>query len=413
MVSLTACHPRAIRDENAPRVNAADHRDAPYVVLVSLDGFRFDYPDIFHTPNLDRIARAGVKAEALRPVFPVKTFPNHYSIVTGMHPSEHGLVANTMYDPDADLWYRLRDRAAVEDPRWYGGEPIWVTAAKQGMVTASFFWVGSEAPIQGFQPTYWYRFDDEIAAGQRVDQVLDWLDMNPQKRPHMITLYFEHTDHAGHDYPVDAGAMRDAVRLVDDQLGKLLEGIAELPHADQVHIIVVSDHGMADVRAKQTWYLEDMMDTDQLVAYAGSRTERVLHIDPLVTPPDDLISALQNAMPNVAVFTPDNAPDHLQYRGDMGRLGDIVLVPELGWQVQIRRNPDWELRDSRTHGWDRNSRSMHGIFYAMGPRIRAGSKLSGIENIHIYALMAELLGLKPADTHSGSIAPFSSILSER
>ena len=149
-------------------INLPEHRDKPYLVLVSLDGFRWDYQDLYNTPALDRIAADGVRAERMIPVFPTLTFPNHYSIATGLYPAHHGLIDNTFPNDDLSDWYSIRRREAVQDGAWYAGEPVWVAAEKAGMVTAAYYFVGTEADIQGIPMTYWHTFDASVPGTTRV-----------------------------------------------------------------------------------------------------------------------------------------------------------------------------------------------------------------------------------------------------
>ena len=145
-----------------------------YVLIVSFDAFRWDYTKIYKTPNLNKLASEGVKADRLISSFPTVTFPNHYSIATGLYPDHHGLINNTFFAPELNLMYRIGDRKAVENPAFYLGEPMWITAKKQGLKTASFFWVGSEAPVQGMQPDYWKKYDSKVTYSERIDTVIKW-----------------------------------------------------------------------------------------------------------------------------------------------------------------------------------------------------------------------------------------------
>ncbi len=199
--------------------------------------------DRYPTPNMDRIAASGSKAERLLPVFPTLTFPNHYSIATGLYPEHHGIVANDFPDPARNTWYSLKKRETVEDRRFYAGEPIWVTAESQGMVAASFFFVGTEAPIKGVSPSHWRSYDKKITGQDRVDQVLKWLKAPEQNRPHIYTLYFEDVDDYSHWYGPDSEENIEAIGRVDSYIGRLLDGLEQLPYADQVNIILLSDHG--------------------------------------------------------------------------------------------------------------------------------------------------------------------------
>src|SRR5687767_8370331 len=175
-------------------INRAEHLAKPSLVLLSFDGFRADYLNRFDLPNFRRFIARGTRADAMRPVFPSTTFPNHYSLVTGLHPGHHGIVENGFFDPARNAAYSFRNEATVTDGSWYGGEPIWVTAERQGMVAASFFWPGSEAAIKGVRPTSWNKYDGTIPNADRVATVLEWLRRPAEQRPHVITLYFSDVD---------------------------------------------------------------------------------------------------------------------------------------------------------------------------------------------------------------------------
>ena len=221
---------RATTPNGTGGVNAPETLGKPYLVLVSFDGLRPDYLDRYETPSFDRVAARGVAAEALVSVYPSLTFPAHYSIATGLHPERHGLVGNRFYDPARGEEYNYRDRHSVEDGTWYGGEPIWVTAETQGMVAAAMLFVGTEADIGGVRPTFWTRYADRGTHRERVDEVLGWLALPAERRPHLVTLYFSSVDGAGHRYGPASTAVAEAVERVDADLGRLLDGIDALPH---------------------------------------------------------------------------------------------------------------------------------------------------------------------------------------
>jgi alkaline phosphatase D len=227
--------------------NAPQQLSKPYVILVSLDGFRYDYAKRYHAEHLLALAAEGASApEGMLPSYPSITFPNHYTIVTGLYPEHHGIVANSFYDPARKETYNYHDGKSVGDGTWYGGTPLWVLAEQQGMRSASFFWVGSEADIQGVRPTYYLKFDASFPNHKRVEQVLAWLHLPPEQRPHMITLYFSDTDTAGHRYGPDSPQVADAVHELDGEIGKLVDGIKQSKLA--VDLIVLADHGMAEVK---------------------------------------------------------------------------------------------------------------------------------------------------------------------
>ena len=394
-----------VQTDTTPK-NAEAHNAAPYVVLVSFDAFRWDYQDLYATPNFDRVAAAGVRAERMTPVFPTKTFPSHYTIATGMYAENHGLVGNTFWAEDLQAWYSIGNRAAVEEGSFYRGEPIWVTAELQGMIAASFFFVGSEAPVQGIQPTYWNRFDASIPNDARVDQVLTWLGMPLENRPHMITLYFEDVDNAGHNFGPGSAGVGDAVATVDQNLGRLLDGIAALPHGDDVFVVLVSDHGMMSEPADGA----DVLDIAQYqgVRLGASGPYASLYVDQggaeRAAAVRDSIAAM---IPQNGVYLRADVPERLHYRADP-RAGDIVIVAAEGRTIVAPdRVPD---NDGFNHGWDNAFLGMGSIFLAQGPSIAGGQTIDVFESIHIYPLLVHVLGLTPNPDVDGRLEVLQPIL---
>lgn len=266
--------------------------------MISLDDFRWDYLQKTDTPNLDFLGNTGVRAKALIPVFPTKTFPNHYSIVTGLYPENHGIIANTMYDPVFDVGFSLRDRDALKDGRWWGGEPIWVTADNQGLLSATYFWPGSEANIQGKQPTYWYPYKHETPEEERVDQIQAWLDLPLAQRPSFIAGYFSNLDDAGHLGGPDSQVVIEAIQNVDNVLGSLLRGIEERNILNDINIIIVSDHGMTPISPKRVIFLDDYIDLSDVEVIDWSP---VLALYPKEGLEDAIYKALVQAHPHLTV----------------------------------------------------------------------------------------------------------------
>ncbi|MFO8100082.1 MAG: ectonucleotide pyrophosphatase/phosphodiesterase [Salinibacter sp.] len=237
--------------------------DAP-LLLISIDGMRWDYLDVHDAPTLSRLATEGTHIDRLVPVFPSKTFPNHYSIVTGLYPSNHGIIANNMYDPAMDASFSLDDRDAVESPDWWGGEPIWVTAEEQGLTAATYFWPGSEAPIQGVRPSDWFRYDGSVPGTTRVDQALEWLDRPSDTRPDFMTLYFSRVDTKGHYHGPTSDSVAVALQEVDGFLQRLVDGLEARGIEDEVNLIVTSDHGMTPTSSDRTIVLDEYIDLDDV-----------------------------------------------------------------------------------------------------------------------------------------------------
>ncbi|NND43694.1 MAG: alkaline phosphatase family protein [Xanthomonadales bacterium] len=372
-------------------INAPQMQDKPYLVLVSLDGFRWDYPDRGLTPTLSRLAREGVRAERLLPVFPTLTFPNHYSLVTGLYPARHGIVANDFPLEDGG-WYHIRDRAVVQNGSLYHGDPLWVSAERQGMVAASFFWVGTEADIAGVRPTHWRLFTKDIGGTARVDQVLEWLSEPPESRPHFVTLYFEDVDDYAHWYGPDSAEADDAIRRVDRYLARLLGGIKDLPHGDQVNVVVVSDHGQAPYHDRvETLVLDSLISLEGISAVDGG-SYIFLHFDQADPARAQRISTQVNkAWKNGRAWAREAAPPGWRV-GPRPRAPDVILVASTGHAV-ISSEAHRDKVNAGDHGWRPEDQDMHGILFAHGPAFKVGFRAGPARNVDVHALLVQVLEL--------------------
>jgi len=375
-------------------IGCGNHRLKPTVLLISLDGFRWDYLEKAATPNLDRLVSTGVKARALIPVFPTMTFPNHYTIVTGLYPENHGIIANTMFDPAYGDTFRLSKSEAVSDGRWYGGEPLWVTAEKQGRISATMFWPGSEAEIGGIRPTYWYEYDHDLPHTDRINQVLAWLDLPPDRRPIFITLSFPDTDDQGDRFGPDSQELATAIARVDSTLGTLFEGLMERGFMEEINIVVASDHGMAAIDSTRVIFIDDYIDLNQAGVIDWSP---VLGLRPPKEVREDIYEALKTAHPHLQAFRREEMPSRLHY-STHHRIPHLIGIADEGWSITSHAFYDRDPShfSGGAHGYDNRYPSMHGIFIARGPAFENGLKVPPFQNIHIYNLIARVLGLKPA-----------------
>jgi predicted AlkP superfamily pyrophosphatase or phosphodiesterase len=367
---------------------------APILVLISIDGFRYDYFDRADLPNLKSLAARGVRSQGLIPSFPSVTFPNHYTIVTGLVPDHHGIVANAMFDRSIGPAKFTMSSATAKNPAWWGGEPIWMTAIKQGHKSAAMFWPGSEA----VKPTYWRPFDDNLSNEARVAQVLDWMKLPEADRPVFTTLYFDDVDHAGHDLGPDTPEVLGEVVKADQAIGQLLRGMDSLGLTSRTTYVIVSDHGMATTSNDRLIYLDDYLDPSELDVVEWSP---IVEINPPSTmSADALYRKLANKHPALGVYKREGLPTWLQY-GRHPRIPAIVGIAELGWTVTTRADAAAQMKTARgfkggAHGYDPRYRELHGLFIAAGGRIRKGVIVPEFQNTHIYNLMCEVLGLTPA-----------------
>jgi len=374
--------------DNPP--NAAAQQAKHYVILVSLDGFRYDYPQKYGAPHLRAMDTTGASApDGMLPSYPSLTFPNHISLVTGLYPEHHGIVANSFFDPARNATYVYTQSKTNGDGSWYGGTPLWVLAEQQGMRSACLFWPGSEAAIQGVRPSYYLHFDDKLDDSKRVDQVIAWLNLPPEQRPHFITLYYSNVDHAGHSYGPESDEVRAAVHHVDDMIGDLQTKLAALKLP--VDLIVVADHGMVTLKGDPINLSEfahlDGVHTEGMQIYSKDDAEAARIYAEFKTHPD----------PRFTVYRRADLPAQLHFN-ENPREGDPVIVPNGPYTFRTQpvnplanRSP---LRGS--HGFDPTTMpEMKAIFFAQGPDIKPNTHLPVFENVNVYPFIAHLLALKP------------------
>ena len=411
-LACSSPHDTAAQSARVPQgsggINRPEHLQKPTLLLVSFDGFRADYLDRFELPNFRRVIASGTRARGMRPVFPTITFPNHYSLVTGLYPGHHGIVENSFFDPVRNQAYSFRS-PTVSDGSWYGGEPIWVTAERQGMVAACFFWPGSEADIKGIRPTFWNKYDGTVPNDKRVDTVLEWLRLPPERRPHVITLYFSDVDSASHRNPIAGTGVAGAVTSVDKSLGALLDGLDTLENRDNVLLLLTSDHGMADTAAVRTVQLGDLIDTRGLrPGFSGPVT--TLHVSPEAGPSSAVRDRINAKLRSGRAYLRQELPERYHFR-NTPRGGDIVIVMDEGWMMATSIiNRGLIQQEWGEHGWDPDLPSMKAIFLISGPGIRKGATIPEVQNVDVYPLMTELLGLRPAAGLDGRAGRISSLL---
>lgn len=356
------------------------------LVVVSLDGFRWDYTQWCATPTLDSLARVGVEA-GLIPSFPSKTFPNHYTLATGLYPDHHGIVANSFIDPQSGARFALSDAKTKNDPRFYGGEPIWLTAQRQGLRTAIFYWPGSDVKVQGKYPTAFHFYDHKprLTLPQRVAGVLEQLAKPTNERPNLVMMYMEQPDKSGHNNGPQAHATQQAVSVVDSLVGRLCHGIRQLGLADEVNLVVLADHGMTWVDKSHQVSLAGKLRPEWIRAVEGT-VPASIYAQPGYT--DSIIRALQGVN-HVRVWRRQDIPAYLHY-GSNPRIGDVVVCPDLGYAVY-----EGQPAEGGNHGFDPTLQDMHALFRAAGPDLKH-LRLPHFSNVEVYPLLCRLLGIQPA-----------------
>jgi alkaline phosphatase D len=370
-----------------------------YVVLVSMDGFRWDYARQFNLPNLKQIAKEGVHAKSMRPSYPSKTFPNHYSIVTGLYPDHHGIINNAFYDTALNESFSLSTNAK-NDSRFYGGNPIWNVAEQQGVKTASFFWPGSDTDQK--RPTYYKNYDDKVSYGTRIDTVIKWLQLPEKERPHLITLYFDEPDHTGHDFGPLSPENKKMVIKMDSIMGQLSSKLNQLAIGKQINLIIVSDHGMTDISNDKKVAVLDYIKPEWL----GYKTviNPIMSLEAKAGFQDSIALALKK-VPHIKFWKSTDVPKRLHY-GTNPRVHDFVIEAKKGYSLVSKI--DQNIKGG-THGYDNKEKDMHAIFYAKGPAFKVDKKVGTFQNVSVYPLIAHILGLQ-IDEVDGKLSDVKTML---
>ncbi len=372
------------------RENSTEQQQKPYVILISLDGFRWDYVEKYNAENIKKLGASGVRAESMIPSYPSLTFPNHYTLATALYPSHHGLVSNSFYDRSRKAGYVMSDKKAVRDGSWYGGTPLWVLAEQQNMLSASFYWVGSEANIKNILPSYYYNYNEAIPVTRRVQIIKDWLELPPAKRPHLITIYFSEPDHNGHTYGPESPETAQAVKMVDSAVGQLVDAIKTtgLP----VNFILVSDHGMTTIDVKNPLKLPSSIDSSKFTIIKSGQMVMLYAKNKEDIKP--VYKQLRHEQVSFNTYLKRKMPSNLHYsaKDDIyGRIGDILLIPD--WNKAFAFSSRKMLPGA--HGYNPYKvKDMHAIFYAWGPVFKTNLVIPSFENVNVYPIVADILGLR-------------------
>lgn len=365
-------------------------RKDSYTIIVSLDGFRWDYPQLYHTPNLDKIAATGVHAVSMKPSYPSSTFPNHYTLATGLVPDHHGIVNNSFWDKKHGIRYSMGDSATRNNPEYYLGEPIWITAQKQGVITGSVYWVGTDIAIKNTHPTYYKDYSrlPLIPFAARVDTVIAWLQKAQKDRPRLILLYFSEPDGKGHHFGPHSAEVADEVHLMDSLIGDLASKIKSLSIGEKVNVIFTADHGMTEISPDRFVSMKQYIPARWIERAEGNNPTSIFTRGGCR---DSVLTALKD-IPHIKAYKKEEMPPSLHY-GTSDRIGDVVVCPDCGWQFGNAPS-----LNKGAHGYDPASPDMQAIFYAYGPDFKKGYVSKGFTNVDVYPLLAYLLGITPEKT---------------
>ena len=383
------------------RKNTVAAISKPYVILISADGFRADYLKKHNAVNILKLAESSVIAKAMIPSFPSITFPNHWSLITGLYPSHHGLIDNFFYDYQKEKFYAMSNKENAEDGSWYGGTPLWSLAEKQGMLTASMMWVGSASDAGGKRPTYYYHYQEKFTPEVKIDKVVDWLKLPEESRPHFISLYFPEVDGAGHHFGPDAKETETAVHLVDNAIGDLVQKVNDLG-LKNVNFIFVSDHGMIKVNKENPLEIPKMLfDKERFDFYNAQTLLRVVVKNPAEVKTayrelkknktDDYIVSLTKRFPRKLKFA--------QRDDRYNRIGQILLVPKAP-NIFLEKG---KKTSTGKHGYNPYKvPEMKAAFVAFGPAFKQNKEIREFQNVNVYPIIADVLDLKITEPIDGT-----------
>lgn len=383
------------------RKNSVESLSKPYVILISADGFRYDYLKKYNAQNLLRFAESGVTAKAMIPSFPTITFPNHWSLITGMYPSHHGLIDNFFYDYKKEKFYAMSSKENAEDGTWYGGTPLWSLAEKNGTLSASMMWVGSASDAGGMRPSYYYHYHEKFSPAEKVEKVLNWLKLPENVRPHFISLYFPEVDGSGHHFGPDAKETADAVQLIDDAVKNLVEKVNQVG-LKNVNFIFVADHGMIKVDTENPLEIPQMLrDKTRFDYYNAQTLVRVV-----VKDPTEVKAAYRDLKKNKTddykVYLDKRFPRKLKFsaRDDrFNRIGQILLVPEPS-KIFLEKG---KKTSAGKHGYNPYKvPEMKAVFVAFGPAFKENKKIGEFQNVNVYPVVTDILGLKISELIDGT-----------
>jgi len=400
LTGLNGC----INSESNP--NRTESEQAP-VLLISVDGMMNKYIERNETPNFDRFLSEGVQAEYMIPVFPTKTFVNHWSLATGLYAENHGIISNSFYDYELENRFSYGAPDGQHDERWWGGEPIWVTAEKQGKTSVNFFWPGSEATFDGLQSTKWVDYDGSIPDSTRIDSIAAWFNPEGEVQADFGTLYFSFVDSQGHRYGPDSPGVDEAVKEMDTLLGYFMEKMDEVGLSEELNMILVSDHGMAEQSEEKVIFLDEIINLDDVDMVDWSP---VAMIHPNEGKTDEIYNALKENEENYRVYLKDEMPERFHFSNHY-RIPEIIMIADISYSITTQENFEDRGVVPGMHGFDNMAPEMHTFFAAKGPAFKVNEVEGPVELVNIYELISHLLQIEAAE-NDGSLDEVNKFLKE-
>jgi predicted AlkP superfamily pyrophosphatase or phosphodiesterase len=381
-----------------PQAIMAQNND--YLILISWDGCRWDYINRNLTPNVQKLIDDGVRAESLQPAYPSKTFPNHYTLVTGLYPQNHGIVFNKFQDFITGDSYRIgKDAPSIHRDKWYKGESLWITAQKHGIKSGVVFWPGSETFKK--HPDYFLTYNHTMPHKEKLDRLMEWINLPQTERPHLLLLYFPDTDDAGHDFGPDSEEVNEIIKKLDTTLGGLIERLKKSGIYEKTNIVLVSDHGMINTDIDKGINIREMLSGFHFKVN-GDSPNLTFFSDNIEI--DKMYKVLKNNENGFNTYLKDEIPEHLHIRKSLF-IGQLLVMAKPGYYF---KSPWPESKGS--HGFDPKIKNVHGVFVAHGPALKKAFATETIQNIDVYPLLCSVLGIQPGKNIDGSLNRVKALL---
>ncbi|XP_005998877.1 ectonucleotide pyrophosphatase/phosphodiesterase family member 5 [Latimeria chalumnae] len=374
--------------------------EQPKVLLVSFDGFRWDYIFRVLMPNFEVVKQKGVYVEQVSNIFVTKTYPNHYTLVTGLYAENHGIVANEMYDPELNKTFSMNRMDIYDTVWWEEGYPIWITNQKKGHRTGAAMWPGTDVKIHGVFPSHYMLYNESVSFEHRVNRLIEWLTST--EPINLGLLYWEQPDDKGHLFGPEDPRMNQVIADIDKKLGYLIDQLKKARLWEKVNLIVTSDHGMSQQSRDRVIELDQYVDRD---LYTLVDHNPIIAILPKEGKFDTVYQSLVSAHPKMTVYKKEEIPEKFHYKHN-SRIQPILIVPENGWSVLQNKSEDFLLGN---HGYDNSLPDMHPLFIAHGPAFKKNFSRKSMNSVDLYPLMCHILGISPMPSN-GSLGNVQELL---
>ncbi|XP_021001915.1 glycerophosphocholine cholinephosphodiesterase ENPP6-like [Parasteatoda tepidariorum] len=377
------------------------------LLLILVDGCRWDYPDqdVVGLPGFRKLAENGVRAPYVTPIFPSNSYPNWYTIVTGLYAENHGFVQNMMYDSLYGDFFLMGPNDTASVPHWWeSAEPLWITAEKNGLRSALYWWDGCQVEIKGKKPTYCRKYKYVGSSWPTVnedtkDALLTALQLLENNEIQLVQMYYEPVDFSGHKYGPNSFERKQSVKDIDNLLDLLQREMSKRGLDNTVNLVVLSDHGMTstDSRGLNVINLQEMIDISDIkyMVYYGATS--------MLLPYEGKTEKVHEALKGITglhVYLKEEIPEHYHIKNSRLTLPILLVASKnyyiKGLDIPGKNIPTGSSISRGSHGYDPYEvPDMRGIFFARGPALKKNYISQPLQMVDIYNILCELLNIEP------------------